>query len=1066
MSAYPPRHRITRVDAPGGARAFWAAKELLDPDIATGPARHARTGTHRYAAHVGRVGALAVSLGIGFAIVNSATGVAFAEGDSDSGSSASSAASDSAESNSTADDGWSKTRGGTRAQGDSGPGGGDAQDSDAGAADGDDSGLDGADTEEEPDDESNEASDHESSADDTITDVDADDGAGADDAEVAVVDAEDTTEVAAGAEVKLKGAPVRPDAAVHSTRTTAGPLPETPAPAEALVSVNPVAAAVSTIVAPLADPELPAPSPLADGVLAWVRRLITHTFFNKTPVVRSIETEQILTGQVLITIDAYDPNGDPLTYDIIQPEGGLVFREPLTGTFVYTPAVPVVGDPVPVEFQVVIRDDSEHLTGVLGSIQKVLHSIARVFRLAQPDNLTQTVGFDVTPILQLPPTAVVLGGLPYVLGDDPVQLLSVAEITDLDSPSLKEVTLTIGAGRQDGDTLGWTAPAGSSIISTWTNAWTLTLSGLASQDDYENALKAVTFSATELGLIGRTVTITLTDEHDVANVVPAFVVATVLPSLPVDLPPSVLATGGAPYFLNGDPVTLLSIAQIIDPDSAALKRALVTISLGRVDGDALGYAPPAGSTVSVLQVDDHTIELSGIHSKADYEAALKAITFSATSLGLVARTIEITLTDADDVDSLAPALVAATVLPAIVLEPPLIVAPVGAPIHTIGKAPVALVSSVAIANADNGQLTGAVVSIGLNRVAGDALGFSAIAGNPVSAVQTNAWTVTLSGTGTVAQYQQMMESITFSATQVGLPRTVTITVTEADGDTSPAPGIVFANSIPALRPTVAVASLPAVYTIGKPGTALAPVVIIEDLDSAVLTGATVSVGVGKQTGDALTYTAPPGITITVTGNGTSTLTFSGTATKEQYEAALEAVTFSATGGALIPRTFAINVTDDSGLAALLPATASAVVKNPDAPTVVTVGLSGLALPTVGATVKPITLATIVDTDSTVLTGASVRITGNRTSGDTLGYSPIAGNPVTATYNSGTGELKLSGTATIAQYKQALEAVTFKATQFGGGFLDVTHIRTLSVYVTDDSNVSNALPGVVAVTVLR
>ncbi|PRC61531.1 hypothetical protein C6A85_08245, partial [Mycobacterium sp. ITM-2017-0098] len=78
--------------------------------------------------------------------------------------------------------------------------------------------------------------------------------------------------------------------------------------------------------------------------------------------------------------------------------------------------------------------------------------------------------------------------------------------------------------------------------------------------DYENALKAVTFSATQLGLIARTVDIELIDEHDVANVVPAVVLATVLPALPLDAPPTLLAAGGAPYFLAGGPVQLLSLA--------------------------------------------------------------------------------------------------------------------------------------------------------------------------------------------------------------------------------------------------------------------------------------------------------------------------------------------------------------------------------------------------------------------------------------------------------------------------------------------------------------------------
>ena len=88
------------------------------------------------------------------------------------------------------------------------------------------------------------------------------------------------------------------------------------------------------------------------------------------------------------------------------------------------------------------------------------------------------------------------------------------------------------------------------------------------------------------------------------------------------------------------------------------------------------------------------------------------------------------------------------------------------------------------------------------------------------------------------------------------------------------------------------------------------------------------------------------------------------------------------------------------------------------------------------------------------------ITANFKSGDTLAYTPIAGNPITAVYTPSTGELELSGTATIAQYKQALEAVTFKATQVGG----LLPTRTITVNVTDDSNLNALLSGIVLTTV--
>ncbi len=215
--------------------------------------------------------------------------------------------------------------------------------------------------------------------------------------------------------------------------------------------------------------------------------------------------------------------------------------------------------------------------------------------------------------------------------------------------------------------------------------------------------------------------------------------------------------------------------------------------------------------------------------------------------------MEITLTDADGVTSLLPATVAVGVLPPVVIELPLTVTPVGAPIHTIGKPPVKLISSVLIANADDGKLTGATVVIAAGRLTGDKLSYTAPADNPIQVTRPNDWTVTLSGLATVEQYAEALKAISFSATQVGLTRTVTITIAEQDGDTSPLPGVVFANTIAPLPPTVTVLSLPPTYTLGKQGVKVAPIVKIADLDSTSLTGATVKITGGRQPGDLLAF---------------------------------------------------------------------------------------------------------------------------------------------------------------------------------------------------------------------
>lgn len=943
MSAQPARHRVTNTDAIDAASGFWAAKDLLGRAESTGAPKHARKVAPRYAVHVGRVGALAVSLGIGFAIANSATAVAYAETDSDSGSnpSASPNTSGSDGSGQASDD--SKD---TKSTGD-GDGDGDSEDSDddaEGPAD-EESDPDPDEAEEEADGPEDAVSPRENTSRKRATAI-----VHSVDTEVATaatVAADEDTEVVGPANdvdqpepPPAEGAPA-PEVTATSLRTDQAFLSAEVVPtAEATVEVNVVGAVVSKLVAPLVDTGAPVQSAVTDPVLAWIRRLISHTFFNKTPVIDSIGKTFLPTGQVIIDVNATDPNGDPLTYEIIQPDPsvGVVFQVPLTSQFVFTPLLPVLGQPLGVDFSIIVKDDSEHLTGVLGSIQSLLHSLSRAFGLAQADNKTVGVAFEVPPLVQFPPAVLAVGGLPYVLGADPVKLVSIAEITDADTPTLQEALISVGVGQVAGDKLGYIAPEGVSLDSSWVNDHTLKLSGTASLADYEKALKAVTFSTDNLGLVARIVGITLTDTDGVSTPIPIPVSVLVLPGIDIKAPPVLVATAPLLGFeLGGAPAKLMTIAEITDADSQNLKEALVYVDIGRQVGDKLGYIAPAGVTLSATWINDYTLKLSGDAPIADYEAALKGITFSATQLGLIAREVTVSLTDADDVKG--GGLVAAVVLPGIVIELPLTVVPVPNAlvlVHTTGKQPLKLMSSVAIANADNGQLKGATVTINpLGRLSGDRLVYSGTVGS-IAVQQTNDHTLTLSGLASVADYQAALTSIGFSSSQAGLARTVSITVTEEDGDTNPLPGLVSVSSVPPVRPTIT-----------------------------------------------------------------------------------------------------------------------------------TIGLSGLSFPNVGDTVKPITSATILDLDSTVLTGATVKISGNKTTGDTLAFTPIAGNPITAApYNASTGVLTLSGTATVAQYKQALEAVTFKATQFGGGLLALFGNRTLEINITDDSNLTALLPGVVTLQVFR
>ncbi|NML24689.1 DUF4347 domain-containing protein, partial [Zoogloea dura] len=93
-------------------------------------------------------------------------------------------------------------------------------------------------------------------------------------------------------------------------------------------------------------------------------------------------------------------------------------------------------------------------------------------------------------------------------------------------------------------------------------------------------------------------------------------------------------------------------------------------------------------------------------------------------------------------------------------------------------------------------------------------------------------------------------------------------------------------------------------------TLVSPALTVTDIDSSTLNGATVTVTVGKQAADTLTFTAASGITGSYDSD-TGVLTLSGTATAAQYQAVLRSVTFnaSATAG---QREFQFRVTDGEG----------------------------------------------------------------------------------------------------------------------------------------------------------
>jgi hypothetical protein len=140
-----------------------------------------------------------------------------------------------------------------------------------------------------------------------------------------------------------------------------------------------VAAALDPLFLPYTLPSIPTGGSWLDVLIAAVWRDISHTWFNKKPVATYTSEQVLLT--TTYTVNVVDPNGDPLSFAIIQPEHGLVTWVPFTNKFLYTPDLTYSGDPVTETFKIIFSDSAQN--DKTDWFHQFSHSLARSWGLAQ-----------------------------------------------------------------------------------------------------------------------------------------------------------------------------------------------------------------------------------------------------------------------------------------------------------------------------------------------------------------------------------------------------------------------------------------------------------------------------------------------------------------------------------------------------------------------------------------------------------------------------------------------------------------------------------------------------------
>jgi hypothetical protein len=198
---------------------------------------------------------------------------------------------------------------------------------------------------------------------------------------------------------------------------------------------------------------------------------------------------------------------------------------------------------------------------------------------------------------------------------------------------------------------------------------------------------------------------------------------------------------------------------------------------------------------------------------------------------------------------------------------------------------------------------------------------------------------------------------------------------------------------------------------------------VTDPDSAQLSGATVQVTSNFTPGqDLIGFVAQLGITGTY-NPGTGVLTLTGSAPVADYQTALRSVTYgnsSDTPGAAT-RTMSVQVTDSAAAPSNTATRDVSITPANDLPTVTT----SAGKTTYNEGDPPTTVdagLTVGDPDDTSLEGATVRVSTGFEPGDELQFANQSG--ITGTYDSGTGVLTLTGTASVADYQAALRSIEF------------------------------------------
>lgn len=511
--------------------------------------------------------------------------------------------------------------------------------------------------------------------------------------------------------------------------------------------------------------------------------------------------------------------------------------------------------------------------------------------------------------------------LSYQANGPAVAIMSNALVTDPDSNNLTKLTIQITTAYQNDanghDVLSFTNEFG--ITGAFNAATgTLTLSGAAYVGYYREVLRTVKFNASGPAVSTATRTFTILATDDFTPTPATSIPVTRDISVSIDTAPVLSQIEGSPLNVIGSaPITVTSALQVTDQDNLNLTGASIQFTSNYQNGeDLLGSANTAKITGS-WDSTTGTLTLTGTDSVANYNTALRSITYQNTSASpntAATRTIGFQVTD-----GILPSNTVSRDLTVRSTSTSPLVSGVNQTVNYVESAsPLTVAPNLVV---DSLDLTGASVAF-TNWQTGDRLEFHNIYALQHTFSQdltAHTAVLTITGNATAAQYQTLLRSVIYWNVSTNpitsVTRVAKFSVTDVNSDSGSGNQSLTVTAVNNAPLVLVNDSSALTYKANDPAINVFGNALVSDPDSQNLTSLTIQITTGYQNDasgqDILSFTNNFGITGTFDAVA-GTLMLSGTSYVGNYREALRSVMFNTTGSAIntATRTFTVIATDD------------------------------------------------------------------------------------------------------------------------------------------------------------